>query len=314
MATQTLAEAGKLINDEIVSGVVETIVDTNPIFAVLPATSFDGQAFIVNEEATEADSAEYNVGDTITSNAAETYIPKTFLPTSLIGDSDLNTLVAATSGSAGVDMKARGVVSKAKSISRKIQDRVINGTGVAPAMSSMFSQVDAAQSVAPVDAINGDALSYDKLDELLDLVRAKDGEVDFILMSEPMLRKYRSLVRSLGGNDIPQITLADNRTVNAYNGIPIFKSSFKKSLETVDGLALTGGTTDSIYAGTFDDGDLKSGCTLVYPSAFDAGIQVRELGEQETLDGTRTRVAWYGNFAVTNKLGLARAYGIDPTL
>jgi len=314
MTTQTLLEAGKLINDEIMSGVVDTIVDTNPIFTVMPFSSFSGQAFVVNEEATEADSAEYNVGDTITSDTAETYNPVTFLPTSLIGHSDLNTLVAGTSSSAGVDMKARGVFSKAKSISRKIQDRIVNGSGVAPAMGSMFSQVAASQSIGPVDLVAGDALSYDKLDELLDLVKAKDGQVDFILMSEHMLRKYRSLVRTLGGNDIPQITLADDRIVNAYNGIPIFKSGYKKPFELLDGTAITGGNWDSVYAGTFDDGDLKSGCTLVYPEAFSSGMEVIDIGPQETVDGTRVRVAWYGNFAVTNKLGLARAYGIDPTL
>ena len=314
MATQTLLEAGKLINNEIISGVVDTIVETNPIWTVMPFSSFTGQAFVVNEEATQGDSAEYNVGDTIISNTQETYASKIYTPTSIIGDSDLNTLVAATSSAAGVDQKARGILAKSKSISRKMQDRMINGTGVAPQMHSLFSQVAATQTVAPVNATTGDALTFQKLDELLDLVKAKDGKVDFFLMSEPMLRKYRSLVRSLGGNAVTDITLADRVVVDSYAGVPIFRSGYKKATETITGAALIGGTLDSVYAGTFDDGDLQSGITLVHPEAFDMGFSVTDLGMQENVDGTRTRVAWYGNFALTNKLGLARAYGIDPLL
>ena len=301
MATQTLAEAGKLVNDEIAAGVVETIVDLNTIISHVPFRSFSGQALVVNAEATIGDSANYAVGDTITANAAGTYSQKTFTSIKIIGDADMDTLVAATGGIAEADL----IKSKAKSVSRTMQNQMINGTGVAPVMSSLFSQVTAGQSI---DAA-GATLTIEMLYELIDQVKAKDGKVDFILMSKVMKRKLRVILNALGGNNIDNITLPNGLSVDSFENIPVFTSDYKAATESLDGTALTGGVYDSIYAGCFDEGD-NSGITFVYPEAIPAGIAVRSLGEQEDLDGTRTRIAFYGNFASTNDLGLARLFGI----
>ena len=50
MATQTLAEAKKLINNQIVSGVAEDIITTSPMWSVMPFTGYEGQAILVNRE------------------------------------------------------------------------------------------------------------------------------------------------------------------------------------------------------------------------------------------------------------------------
>ena len=56
MATQTLAEAAKLINNQIVQGVAEDIITTNPMWNAMPWTGYEGQAILVNRE--NADFAE----------------------------------------------------------------------------------------------------------------------------------------------------------------------------------------------------------------------------------------------------------------
>ena len=50
MATQTMAEAARLINNEIVRGIAEDIITINPIFSYMPFVGYEGQAIIVNRE------------------------------------------------------------------------------------------------------------------------------------------------------------------------------------------------------------------------------------------------------------------------
>ena len=59
MASQTLAEAKKLINNEIVQGVVEDIISINPIYNLLPFADYTGQAILVNREDALGDAAFY---------------------------------------------------------------------------------------------------------------------------------------------------------------------------------------------------------------------------------------------------------------
>ena len=80
------------------------------------------------------------------------------------------------------------------------------------------------------------------MDELLDLVKAKDGQVDWIMMPARTLRAYKALVRALGGVTSDMVRVLDSgRTVDAYNGIPIFKNEYLSVVETANGAALTGG-------------------------------------------------------------------------
>ena len=62
-------------------------------------------------------------------------------------------------------------------------------------MNSLHSMVDSSQYTT---ASAGQALSFVLLDELCQLVTAKDGEVDFILMSDRTFRNYKALLRSQG--------------------------------------------------------------------------------------------------------------------
>ena len=145
MATQTLAEAAKLINNEIVQGVALDIITTNPIWQVMPWTGYDGQAIVVNSETTEGDSQHLAVGGTITAKAAAAFTQNTYSAVTTIGDAELNGLVAAQSASAGVDQMAVEVSSKARSVGRKLQTGIAQGDGASPNLEGIVT-------VAPVFA------------------------------------------------------------------------------------------------------------------------------------------------------------------
>jgi len=311
MATQTLAEAAKHINNEIVRGVVEDIITVNPIFNVLPFVGYDGQAVLVNRENALGDSQVLAIDGTITAKAAATYTQGTFTSTKLIGDAEMDGLVQAQSASAGVDQIAMEIASKAKSIGRLYQTGIAIATGTSPQMNSMHSLVDASQFTT---ASAGQALSFALLDELLDLVKAKDGEVDWIQMPARTLRSYKALVRALGGVDEKvAFTMPDGttRSVSAYEGIPIFKNEYLSVAETANGAALTGGALTSVWAGCFDDGTEKIGIAGIHPNGVPAGVQIQVVGAQEAKDTEIYRVKQYANFVNFNRRGLARLPSIN---
>ena len=309
MASQTLAEAAKLINDEIVRGVAEDIIDIDPMMSLIPFDDFTGQSITVNRENALGDAQKLAVGGTITAKAAATFTEQVFLPTTVIGDAEMNGLVQACSLGDGVDQQAIEISSKAKSVGRIASAGLATDDGSAPNLNSLHSMVDSGQ-YTPASA--GQALSFALLDALLNLVKAKDGIVDYILMPERTMISYKILLRALGGSPAEWVvTLPDGRTTIGYESIPIFKNTYLSIVETANGAALTGGALTSVWAGCFDDGSRKIGLSGIHPTATPAGIVVQNVGVAETKDEEINRVKWYMNWANFNRKGLARLPSIN---
>lgn len=309
MASQTLTEAAKLIQDDLVAGVAEDIISINPIYDLLPFMGYTGQAILVNREEALGDAGFYAVDANITSKAAATFEQVPFSATKIIGDVEIDGLVQATSASAGVDQAAVEISSKAKKIGRLFQEGMATGDGSSPNMNSLHSLCDSEQYTAASD---GQALSLELLDSLLDLVKAKDGMVDWIMMAPRTMRSYKALLRALGGTPADWVVnLADGRTTIGYEGIPIFKNEYLSIQETANGAALTGGQLTSVWAGCFDDGTGKIGISGIYPEGIPAGIVVEPVGAAENKDMTIYRVKQYANFVNFNRRGLARLTSIN---
>lgn len=309
MSSQTLAEAQKLISNQIVQGVAQDIISLNPLYDLMPFTPYEGQAMLVNRENALGDAGFYAVDATITHKTPASFTQVPFTATKIIGDAEMDGLVEAQSQSAGVDQMAIEISSKAKSIGRQFQTGVATGTGVSPQMNSLHSLCDSGQFTT---ASAGQALSFALLDELLDLVKAKDGQVDWIMMPARTLRAYKILVRAMGGNGGDFVRTTDTgRQVDAYNGIPIFKNEYLSVAETANGAALTGGALTSVWAGVFDDGSKKVGVSGIYPASMPAGISVKAIGDQEAKDSSIVRLKWYANLASFNRRGIARLPSIN---
>ena len=305
MATQTMAEASKLINDQIVQGVVEDIISVNPIYDMLPFTGYEGQGIIVNREETLGDAGLYGVGDTITHKNPATFAQATFSAIKIIGDVEMDGLVQASSASAGVSQLAIEISSKAKSVARIFQQGMATGDGTGNNMNGLPILTDSEQTISAGD--NGGNISFELLDALLDLVKAKDGQVDFIMMTARTIRSYKALLRALGGTPAEWVVkLPSGRTTIAYEDIPIFKNEYLPTDET------QGTATEccSVYAGCFDDGDRRTGLSAIYPAATPVGIQTERIGKSQTKDEEVYRIKQYTNMAIFNRRGLARLKGV----
>ena len=179
MATVTLAESAKLTQDMLLAGVIEQIVEVNPLFELFPFMEIEGNALAYNREKVIGDVQFLGVGGTITAKAPAEFDKVTSSLTTLIGDAEINGLIQATRSNY-TDQKAIQVASKAKSLGRKYQDSMINGDGTGNAFEGMLSLLPAGQLVN--SGANGANFSFELLDELIDKVKDKDGAADFIML------------------------------------------------------------------------------------------------------------------------------------
>ena len=310
MASVTLAESAKLAQDMLVQGVIEEIVDSNPLYQLFPFEGIDGNSLAFNRENVLGDVQVLGVGGTITAKNPATFTKVNANLTTILGDAEVNGLIQATR-SGETNQKAQQIASKAKSAARKYQDMMINGTGVGDEFVGLRGLVAASQTISAKtagDDTNGGVLTFELLDELLDLVKDKDSRPDFIMMSARERRRVLQLLRSLGGASPSDVyTLPSGEEIVAYNGIPIFINDYIPTNLT------TGSSTNSsvIFAGTLDDGSMTHGIAgLTAKNA--AGISVVEVGQSETKDEEITRVRWYTGMANFSQKGLAMIKGVTP--
>jgi len=315
MASVTLAESAKLAQDELVAGVIENVITVNRMFEVLPFDGIDGNALAYNRENVLGDVDTEGVGDSIGAKAAATFTQVTSNLTTIVGDAEVNGLIQATRSGDGNDQKAVQVASKAKSAGRKYQDLLINGDNGTTAtefdgLIQILADADSSRSIVQDTGgseTNGGSLSFEKMDELMDLIIDKDGQVDYFAANARTIRAYRSLLRALGGASINEVVqLPSGTEIPAYSGVGIFRNDYIPSDQTTG--SLTTGTT--MFAGTLDDGSREAGIAGL--TAMKAsGIQVVEVGESETKDESITRVKWYSGLANFSEKGLAQLTGIS---
>ena len=308
MAIFTLAELAKRAPEEITQGVIENIIDVDPMNLVLPYTPYAGTGISVNHENVLGNAQVLAVDGTITAKAQSTYTTQTYSATTIIGDVESNGLLAAQG--AGVDEVASQVMRKAKSVGRLFQTGVATGTGTSPQMNSLHSLCDSGQYTT---ASAGQALSLPLLDELLMLVTLDNP--DFIVMPKRTFASFRALYAAAGGVTPDylrdQFGKAAGLSVMEYLGVPVFRNDFLSVAETANGAALTTGALSSVYAGCFDDGSKSKGISAIYPEGSDAGIMVENVGAQEAKDNSIIRIKQYANLANFGVKGLARLTSIN---
>lgn len=303
MASVTLAESAKLSQDELVQGVIENVITVNRMFEMIPFDGISGNALAYNRENVLGDVDVEGVGDTIGSKAAATFTQVTSSLTTIIGDAEVNGLIAATRSNIN-DQTSVQIGSKAKSAGRKYQDMFINGTGAANQFDGVINLCVASQTAAT--GANGGALSFLFMDETMDLVVDKDGQVDYFTMHSRTLRSFRALLRGLGGASIGDVVeMPSGAQVPAYGAVPIFRNDWIP----VDQVKGSGSAQTTVFAGNFDDGSRTQGLAGL-TAEEQAGINVVDVGEAEGKDEHIWRVKWYSGLALFSEKGLACADGI----
>ena len=303
MASLTLPESAVLTQDQLIAGIIETIITVNPMFEVMPFMSINNRTLAYSREEALGDVQVSGVNTTITAKNPSTYTEVTSSLTTIVGDAVINNLIAETEGDTN-DQRTAQIMGKAKRAARQYQDMFINGTGASNQFSGLINLVAESQKVDT--GANGGPISFRILDDLISKVIDKDGQVDWMCMNIRTMNSLAELYRNLGGAGIVEVmTMPSGRSVPMYRSVPIYRNDWIP----IDQVKGGGSAQTTIFAGTWDEGGRENGIAGLTP-LNNAGIGVVPVGQAENSDDTIDRVRWYCGLANFSQLGLASADGI----
>lgn len=319
MASISLVESAKLDLDVLVTGVIEEIITVNQMFSSLPFDGISGNSIQYNRENVIGGVGIVGVGDAwdstdrnpITGETGGMRDPSTVTAvfsglTTIGGDAEVNGLIQATRSNHN-DQAQLQISSKAKHCGRVFQSEMINGDGSGDRFEGLINLCATAQTVTA--ATNGQILSFDGMDEVGDLVTAKDGMLDYYLMNKRLRREFRTLLRGLGGAAIGEtLALPGGGEIMAYNAAPIFRNDW---IPVDQDQGTSTGVASTVFAGVFDDGSRRVGLAGL-TAENQAGIEVQDVGISQTKDEHIWRVIWYVGLALFSEKGLACAPGMIP--
>jgi len=291
----TLAESAKLSLDMLRRGVIETIIDEGPIFDYLPFITVEGNSYKYNQENTLPGAAFYAVNAVITEATAD-FTQKTVNLAILVRDADVDNFIQRTRGNINDQMGVQTALA-AKSVARKFEDTVIVGDVSVDSNSFDGLRILAVAAQELTMGANGAALTLAKLDETIDLVFP--GKPDILLMSRRSRRKLKALLTA-STHYVESGETSFGRMVMFYDGIPVIASSFQPNDETEG----TETAASSIYG-------IKFGEDVGVFGVQNGDIEVVNIGQLETKDGSRVRIRWYTGLGLAQNKGLARLRGIS---
>ena len=291
----TLTEAGKLSNDVLLQGVIETVIKDSPVLRTLPFIEIVGNGLTYNREKMSPTVGFYAVGDAWT-ESTPTFTQLTATLSIMGGDADVDNYLATTRSNIQ-DLEAAVVQLKARAIQHKFEDTFINGDSDTDSDAFDGVNILATGDQALTMGQNGGSLTLDKLDELIDAV--KGGKPDMILMSRRSRRKLNSLARTSGSGVVVSDRDEFGQMVQYYDGIAIGVNDWISDAQTIG----TSEDCSSVFAYQAGEGSLVG---LTSPG----GLQVEPVGNLETKDARRTRVKWYVSLALFNTAKLAKLTGV----
>lgn len=291
-------EAEKLSNNQLVSGVIDEIIQRDDMFSVLPFMGVNGKAYVYNRENTLGGADFLDPNDPINESAA-TFTEVVAKLRILAGDVDIDKFLQSTMGDSN-DQMAIQIAKKAKAVARKFHQTLAQGDSTVDAKSfdGLPKLVTAGQTVSA--GANGGALTLSMLDELCDAV---PNGADVLVMRRGTIRAFRGLLRATYGTDAVMQQLENfGRPMLTHNGIPVIMNEFLAGDED------KGSATDtcSVYALRLNELDGLHG---IY-GGDNAGIVVENIGTVQNKDATRIRLKWYAGLALKSTRSIARLQGV----
>lgn len=245
-----LAEAEKLSLPQLQQGVIENVVTSDELFAVIPFEPIDGKVFQYDRE-NSIGSAGFVAVSGVISESAATFTQKEQTLKRILGDVDVDEFLDATMSDQQSQTSVQ-IGKKSKAVGRKFADAMINGdedTTAAEFDGLRALYQDLASSQKTIAGAQGAAFSFDMLDTLIDQNKVGSGAEQAFVMNSRTLRAYVALQRGLGGI-VPETTIED-RVFSSYRGRPILKNDWMPLTEDSDGIRkadVSGWVLSTVYA------------------------------------------------------------------
>lgn len=306
------AEAEKMSNNVLVAGLIEELITINETFGLMPFVQVNGKAYVYHREdvGNMPTVAFVDPLEVITESAGR-YLELVTKLRIIAGDVDVDKFLMETMGDSN-DQMATALALKVKVMGRKFLDAAVNGDATASpkefdGVKSMSAQAtsgqaaNSGQTAVAGPTANGDALTLNMLDLIVDMVPNKP---DFIMMRQGTRRAFTTLLRAGGGNNGALLQHPNfDMPILAHNGTPVLVNDFIGGAETKGASS----TNCSIYAVRANEADGLHG---LYGGS-DAGMRVESIGTVQNQDAMRTRVKWYCGMALKSSRSLARMTGIS---
>ncbi len=291
-------EAEKLSNNQLVSGVIDEIIERDDLFSVLPFVGVNGKAYVYNRENTLGGADFLDPNDPVQESAA-TFTEVVARLRILAGDVDIDKFLQSTMDDHN-DQMAVQVAKKAKAVARMFHQTLATGDATAnpKAFDGLPKLVTGGQTIEA--GANGGALTLTMLDELCDAV---PNGADVLVMRRGTIRAFRALLRATYGTDAVMQQLENfGRPMLTHNGIPVIMNEFLAGTED------QGSATDtcSVYAVRLNELDGLHGLW----GGDNAGINVENIGTVQNKDATRIRLKWYTGLALKSTKSIARLKGV----
>ncbi len=302
-------EAEHLSNNQLISGVIDEIIDRDDLFSILPFVKTEGKAYVYNREKTLGGADWLDPNDPVNESAAtfQEVVAKLRI---LAGDVDIDKFLAQTLSDTNNQMAIQ-IAKKAKTVGREFHRALATGDStVNPKMfdglPKLLADAQAYAATAGGNQIvsagaNGNPLTLSMLDELCDAI---PNGADVIVMRRGTIRAFRALLRATYGTDaVMQMMENFGRPMLTHNGIPVIMNEFLAGNET-KGTSI--GNTTSVYALRLNELDGLHG---LY-GGDNAGIVVENIGTVQNKDATRIRLKWYSGLALKSTRSIAGLQGV----
>lgn len=296
------------------AGVIRTFVETSPLLAAMPLLPIQGNSFAWTRQVSLGTAGTRAVNGSYTEGVGA--VEQRSVGLKIIGgDMDIDQFLLQTHGP---EHRAIQEQAKAALIAQTISWQIIKGSvttaggatadangidGLQVRYGGGFGStavVDGGENAGQILANSGgsDALSLRDLDTA---IQATENPTH-LLMAKKMRVNITAKMR--GSSSLATSRDEFGRIVTTYNGLPIVDADV---LGTVSGLEQLGfnennDSTTSIYVLSLSD----MGLAMV----TNGGVQVRDLGEQNSKAVQRTRVEMYCNIADMHPRCVTRLYNI----
>ena len=299
----TLVEAAKLeTRNPLRSGVIETFARESEILRVLPFQDIQGNALSYNREAQLPGVAFRGVNEGFPESVG-VINPQTESLYIAGGDLDVDRFIIQTMGAA---VRSTHEAMKIKALAHAWTTKFFKGdTIIQPrefdglqARLTGYNLIDAGATAG------GDPLSLAILDEAIDRV----ANPTHIVMSRALRRRFSGAAKDPAVAGAIQFTADDfGRPITNYNGLPLITTwgdpVNPDPLGFNETAAGGGATATSVYVVSMTENGVSG--------IQSGGIDVRDLGELDSMPLFRTRVEWYSGIAVFNGSAAVRIRGVS---
>ncbi|GAB6075758.1 major capsid protein [Desulfurobacterium crinifex] len=290
-----MTELEKQVQDEVLQGVIETIVSTDEIFNILPFRKVEGSGLKVTWEKEIPEADFIDPTDTIPQSSGTKLDQFTETVKVIARNIDIPKFSTEVEGAPILPF----IKGEIKAISRAYRRAMFTGNSstnpkVFDGLQKQIARIESKGLQRSIDA-GKNPLAFSMLDELIALMKLG---VDAIVMHPRAYIAYKELLRQKGNTDSATLQLKNfGRPVLTFDGKPVLQSEYAPLTTDADGNALT-----EIYGLYFSVAD---GVTGLYGGNGGAGIQYRKLGDVQDKLAIRYRFEWYCGFTVLSPYAVA---------